>query len=144
MPTHAVFSFVRPASFVAGSMAGHQTRFTSWLGKNSNQQKLMRIVKEIQAHMRLRSSGDRHEVRQSYIPIFWERLVRRLEQDGKEAVPEIIDLMDSYYLTKDDFDGIMELGVGYMDQEGVKIHSQAKSTFTRLYVFPIHSWHYFH
>ena len=35
MPTHAVFSFVRPASFVAGSMAGHQTRFTSWLGQNS-------------------------------------------------------------------------------------------------------------
>ena len=35
MPTHAVFSFVRPASFVAGTQAGHQTRFTSWLGNNS-------------------------------------------------------------------------------------------------------------
>lgn len=37
MPTHAVFSFVRPASFVAGSLAGNQTRFTSWLGNNSKQ-----------------------------------------------------------------------------------------------------------
>ena len=37
MPTHAVFSFVRPASFVAGSQAGSQTRFTSWLGNNSKQ-----------------------------------------------------------------------------------------------------------
>lgn len=35
MPTHAVFSFVRPASFVSGSQAGHQTRFTSWLGNYS-------------------------------------------------------------------------------------------------------------
>jgi len=35
MPTHAVFSFVRPASFVSGSQAGNQTRFTSWLGNNS-------------------------------------------------------------------------------------------------------------
>lgn len=35
MPTHAIFSFVRPASFVAGSQAGSQTRFTSWLGNNS-------------------------------------------------------------------------------------------------------------
>lgn len=35
MPTHAVFSFVRPASFVSGSQAGSQTRFTSWLGQNS-------------------------------------------------------------------------------------------------------------
>jgi replication factor C subunit 1 len=37
MPTHAVFSFVRPASFISGSMVGHQTRFTSWLGHNSKQ-----------------------------------------------------------------------------------------------------------
>ena len=37
MPTHAVFSFVRPASFVSGSLAGNQTRFTSWLGNNSKQ-----------------------------------------------------------------------------------------------------------
>ncbi|KAF2017071.1 DNA replication factor C, large subunit [Aaosphaeria arxii CBS 175.79] len=133
MPTHAVFSFVRPASFVSGSMAGHQTRFTSWLGKNSNQQKLTRMVKEIQSHMRLRSSGDRHEVRQQYVPIFWAQLVKKLEEEGKEAVPEIIDLLDSYFLTKEDFDAIMELGVGPMDQDKVKIDTQAKATFTRLY-----------
>lgn len=132
MPTHAVFSFVRPASFQSGSLAGHQMRFTSWLGKNSNQQKLMRMVKEIQAHMRLRSSGDRHEVRQHYIPAFWEQLIKKLEEEGKEVVPEIIELMDSYFLTKDDFDAIMELGVGPMAQEKVKIESQAKATFTRL------------
>ena len=35
MPTHAVFSFVRPASFVSGSTAGHKVGFTSWLGNNS-------------------------------------------------------------------------------------------------------------
>ena len=35
MPTHAVFSFVRPASFMSGSQAGNQTRFTAWLGQNS-------------------------------------------------------------------------------------------------------------
>ena len=61
MPAHAMFSFVRPASYVHGSMAGHgQTRFTAWLGKNSNQGKLMRMVKEIQGHMRLRVSADRY------------------------------------------------------------------------------------
>ena len=47
-------------------------------------------------------------------------------------MPEIIELMDSYYLTKDDFDAIMELGIGPMDQEKIKIESQAKATFTRL------------
>ena len=131
MPTHAVFSFVRPASFVAGSTAGNQTRFTSWLGKNSTMNKNVRLVKEIQSHMRLRSSGDRHEVRQQYIPALWAELVQKLQTEGKEAVPAIIELMDSYFLTKDDFDAIMELGVGPMDQDKVKIETQAKSTFTR-------------
>ncbi|KAI4934978.1 hypothetical protein J4E86_011420 [Alternaria arbusti] len=133
MPTHAVFSFVRPASYVAGSTAGNQTRFTSWLGKNSSTNKLSRMIKEIQAHMRLRSSGDRHEVRQQYVPLLWTDLVQKLQKEGKDAVPQVIELMDSYYLTKDDFDAIMELGVGPMDQEKVKIDSQTKSTFTRLY-----------
>lgn len=132
MPTHAMLGFVRPASFVSGSTAGHGTRFTTWLGKNSSQGKLTRMVKEIQAHMRLRSSGDRHEVRQQYIPIFWNKLCKRLEEDGKDSVDDIIELMDSYFLTKDDFDAIMELGVGPMDQERLKIGTQSKSAFTRL------------
>jgi replication factor C subunit 1 len=132
MPTHAVFSFVRPASYVAGSTAGNQTRFTSWLGRNSSTNKLSRMIKEIQAHMRLRSSGDRHEVRQQYVPLLWTDLVQKLQKEGKDAVPQVIELMDSYYLTKDDFDAIMELGVGPMDQEKIKIDSQTKSTFTRL------------
>jgi replication factor C subunit 1 len=132
MPTHAVFSFVRPSSFVSGSTAGNQTRFTTWLGKNSTTNKLSRMIKEIQAHMRLRSSGDRHEVRQQYVPMLWTDLVQKLQKEGKDAVPQIIDLMDSYFLTKDDFDAIMELGIGPMDQEKVKIETQAKATFTRL------------
>ncbi|KAK5111988.1 hypothetical protein LTR62_004522 [Meristemomyces frigidus] len=136
MPTHAMFSFVRPASYVYGSTAGHgQTRFTAWLGKNSNQSKLMRMVKEIQGHMRLRVTADRHEIRQTYLPILFERLVKRLKVDGKEAVPEVIELMDSYYLTKDDWEAIYELGVGEADWERGenKIETQAKATFTRLY-----------
>ena len=45
----------------------------------------------------------------------------------------IIDLMDSYYLTKDDWDAILELGVGPMDMERVKIDTQVKTSFTRTY-----------
>jgi replication factor C subunit 1 len=132
MPVHAMFSFVRPASFVYGSMAGSQTRFTSWMGKNSTQGKLMRVIKEIQGHMRLRTSGDRFEIRQTYMPLLFDRLIKRLQVEGKDAVPEIIELMDEYFLTKDDWDGILELGVGEADQDKIKIDSQAKSTFTRV------------
>lgn len=133
MPTHAVFSFVRPASFVAGSQAGSQTRFTSWLGNNSKLGKLTRFVKEIQGHMRLRASGDRHEIRQQYLPLLWYRLVRELQLQGKDALGSIIDLMDSYFLTKDDWDAILELGVGPMEMEQIKIDTQVKTSFTRTY-----------
>lgn len=93
----------------------------------------MRLIKEIQGHMRLRASGDRHEIRQQYLPLLWYQLIKDLEQNGKDQVETVIDLMDSYYLTKDDWDAIMELGVGPMNMESIKIDTQAKSAFTRIY-----------
>ena len=93
----------------------------------------MRFIKEIQGHMRLRASGDRHEIRQQYLPVLWYRLVHELQIQGKDGLAEIIDLMDSYYLTKEDWDAILELGVGPMDMANVKIESQSKSAFTRTY-----------
>ena len=83
--------------------------------------------------MRLRASGDRHEVRQQYLPALWDKTVRVLRDEGKEAVPRVIDLMDSYFLTKDDFDSMVELGVGTMSEEHAKLETQTKATFTRLY-----------
>ena len=93
----------------------------------------MRFIKEIQGHMRLRASGDRHEIRQQYLPLLWYRLVHELQIQGKDGLADIIDLMDSYYLTKEDWDAILELGVGPMDMANVKIDSQSKSAFTRTY-----------
>lgn len=93
----------------------------------------MRFIKEIQGHMRLRASGDRHEIRQQYVPLLWYRLVKELQLQGKDGLESIIELMDSYYLTKDDWDAVLELGVGPMEMEQIKIDSQTKSSFTRLY-----------
>ncbi|KAH6622791.1 replication factor RFC1 C terminal domain-containing protein [Chaetomium tenue] len=132
MPTHAVFSTVRPASFIAGMFTG-QTAFTSWLGNNSKTGKLGRFVREIQSHMRLKTSGDHNEIRQQYLPVLWHQLVKRLEVEGKEAVPDVIELMDSYYLTREDFDSIKELGVGYQSEDLINLDTQTKSTFTRMY-----------
>lgn len=129
MPTHAVFSTVRPASLVSGSMIG--SKFTSWLGNNSKQGKLGRSNREIHSHMRLKSSGDANEIRQQYLPVLWYQLVKRLAFEGKDCVDDVISLMDSYYLTREDFDNIMELGVGPQDQELVEIESQTKAAFTR-------------
>lgn len=130
MPTHAIFSTVRPASFVAGQLLG--TNFTTWLGNNSKYGRLGRYNREVHSHMRLRSSGDHHEIRQEYLPVLWTQLIKKLADQGKESVPEVIELMDSYYLTREDFDFIKELGVGPQDGEDVSIDTQTKSTFTRM------------
>ncbi|OOQ88124.1 Replication factor C subunit 1 [Penicillium brasilianum] len=132
MPTHAMFSFVRPASFVFGNLR-ERPQFTTWLGQNSKQGKLSRFVKEIQGHTRLRTSGNREEIRQQYMPMIWDKTVKRLRDEGKESVDEVIDFMDAYFLTRDDFDAMVELGLGPMDQSNVKLETQTKATFTRLY-----------
>ena len=93
----------------------------------------MRFVKEIQGHMRLRASGDRHEIRQQYLPILWYKLIKELEAEGKEGIDDIVQLMDSYFLTKDDWDAILELGVGPMDEKSISIPTQTKTAFTRNY-----------
>ncbi|KAK4067887.1 hypothetical protein Trihar35433_6447 [Trichoderma harzianum] len=131
MPTHAVFSTVRPASFIAGQLMG--SNFTSWLGNHSKTGKLGRYIREIHSHMRLKSSGDHNEVRQEYLPLLWSQTVDRLQKEGNEAVGEVIELMDSYYLTREDFDAIQELAVGPMNEENVTIESKTKAAFTRTY-----------
>ena len=100
---------------------------------NEDLAKLMRYIKEIQGHMRLRASGDRHEIRQQYLPLLWFKLIREMRDHGKDSVEDIIELMDSYFLTKDDWDAILELGVGPMNMEDMKLDSQTKAAFTRLY-----------
>lgn len=46
---------------------------------------------------------------------------------------EVIEHMDSYYLSKEEWDTIVELGVGAQSDDQVlkKIPTQAKSAFTR-------------
>ena len=97
--------------------------------------KFSRFVKEIQGHMRLRASGDRHEIRQQYLPVLWTRLVKALElsEGDKAGIEEIIELMDSYFLTKDDWDAIYELGIGPQTANLVSLSTQAKTAFTRTY-----------
>ena len=129
MPTHAIFSTVRPASFISGQLMG--SNFTSWLGNNSKTAKLGRFSREIHSHMRLKSSGDHNEIRQEYMPLLWDQLINSLSRRGTDAVGDAIELMDSYYLTRDDIDAIQELGLGHMSEENVSIDSKVKAAFTR-------------
>ncbi|KAG0047119.1 hypothetical protein BGZ83_007755 [Gryganskiella cystojenkinii] len=142
MPVHAAFSCVRPAFFVHGSMRpgsggnfGPMMQFPSWLGQFSKAGKYSRLMKDLQIRMRLKISADKNEVRQSYLPSLFPALTQPLLKNGQEAIPEVIELMDSYYLSKEDWDTILELGIGRNDGAKVmdNIPSQTKSAFTRKY-----------
>ncbi|KAF9206942.1 hypothetical protein BGZ49_001536 [Haplosporangium sp. Z 27] len=142
MPTHAAFSCVRPSFYVHGNLRpgsggqfGPMMQFPSFLGQNSKSSKFSRIVKELQIRMRLKISGDKNEVRQSYLPALFPALSKPLVRDGVDAIPDLIEFMDSYYLSKEDWDSVLELGIGRNDGKKVmdSIPSTTKSAFTRKY-----------
>ncbi|KAJ8591861.1 DNA replication factor C, large subunit [Rhizopogon salebrosus TDB-379] len=139
MPLHAVCSTVRPASslFDAGGGYGSQSpmTFPQWLGQNSKQNKLSRELGDVQVRMRLKVSGDKHEIRQSYIPALYPHVVKPLIDRGAAAVDEVIEQMDEYYLSREDWDTVVELGVDtHKDDVVTKLIKPAtKTSFTKKY-----------
>lgn len=111
LPLHAVLSSVYPASKVAGHMAG-RINFTAWLGQNSKSAKYYRLLQEIHYHTRLGTSTDKIGLRLDYLPTFRKRLLDPFLKQGADAISSVIEVMDDYYLTKEDWDSIMEFFVG--------------------------------
>ncbi|CAK5275876.1 unnamed protein product [Mycena citricolor] len=139
MPLHAVCSTIRPTSFMYGTGAHYGGQnglsFPQWLGQNSKQTKLNRQLGEVQVRMRLKVSGDKNEIRQSYIPALHPHIVQPLVDTGASAVEEVIERMDEYYLTKEDWDTIVELGVDEKKDDAVlkRISTATKTALTRKY-----------
>jgi len=104
MPLHAVCSTVRPASFLYGQGAGYggpnamsfpqyvppfnllrlmlTQLFSRFLGQNSKQGKLSRQLGDVQIRMRLKVSGNKSEIRQSYLPALFPHIVKPLMDVG--------------------------------------------------------------
>ena len=134
LPLHAVLSSVYPASKVAGHMSG-RINFSSWLGQNSKMNKYYRLLQELQYHTRLSTSTDKISLRLEYLPTLKNELLRPLLKDGSDGIPDIIKTMDKYYLTKEDWDTIMDFMIGpdKTDMLLKKIPTAVKSAFTRKY-----------
>ena len=60
-----------------------------WLGQNSKQGKLTRQLTEVQARMRLHVSGDKSEIRQSYIPAMFPYIVKPLMDEASTELPVV-------------------------------------------------------
>ncbi|KAI9466675.1 replication factor RFC1 C terminal domain-containing protein [Lactarius psammicola] len=139
MPTHAVLSTVRPSSFLYGPGSGYggpnAMTFPQWLGQNSKQNKLGRALGDVQIRMRLKVSSDRSETRLSYLPAMFPLIVKPLMEMGSSAVDDVIGCMDDYYISREDWDTIVELGLGEQKDDVVlkKIAAATKTALTRKY-----------
>ncbi|KAI6112565.1 DNA replication factor RFC1 [Pisolithus sp. B1] len=102
-----------------------------WLGQNSKGHQLS----DIQARMRLKVSGDEVEIRQSYVPVLFLHLVKPLVADGSDAADDVIERMDEYNLTREDWDTIVELGVDEDKDDVLKrIPAATKTAFTKWWI----------
>lgn len=133
LPFHAVMSTVRPAQEVRGRL-NSQVQFTLWLGQNSKTMKYQRLLQELQYHTRLRTSTNKEDLRLDYVSVFENKLSRPLLQQAEGGIGEVIETMDHYYLTKEDFDNVFEFGVGGGGAALAKeIPTKVRSAFTRKY-----------
>jgi len=144
LPAHGVASTIRPAYFCYGagnygqgaggfSSSGSSRAFPAWFGKNSSATRLRNALGDVQIRMRLKVSGDRKEIRQSYLPLLAQKLAKPLEERAQEGIEAVMEIMDEYFLTKDEFDTIMELGLDDLNGEVLmkSVNTQTKSAFTR-------------
>ncbi|KAJ1339769.1 hypothetical protein BSLG_005675 [Batrachochytrium salamandrivorans] len=92
---------------VQRSFQHHSTKlnlvFTiSWLGQNSKQAKAQRFLREIQIHMHLRTSADKNQVCQCYLPTLAQLLTRPSRRSsGKTAFTRIYNKMNHPKATMD-------------------------------------------
>lgn len=128
MPVHAVISTVTPCFWTHGHASG-MYNFSGWLGQNSKQTKTTRMLREVQNHMRIKTSGDKSQIRLNYLPILAPLLTKPMIED-ESGIEKVIDVMDAYYLTRDDWDSILELGYQSLSSG---IPTKTKSAFTRTY-----------
>ncbi|GMM37221.1 replication factor C subunit 1 [Saccharomycopsis crataegensis] len=136
MPLHAVMSAVRPSSFVHGQVMG-RINFTSFLGNLSKGNKYNRLLTDLNYHTKLRTLTNKSELRMNYLNLLAQKLSVPLMQKGAEGIEETISILDNYYLTKEDWEYVLDFGVGTnpykLDIVQKKIASTVKSSFTRKY-----------
>ncbi|XP_009126518.1 replication factor C subunit 1 [Brassica rapa] len=113
-----VASSILPASLMHGSRdvleQGERNfnRFGGWLGKNSTAGKNTRLLEDLHVHVLAsrESSSGRETLRVDYLPLLLNRLTSPLQTLPKdEAVSEVVEFMNSYSISQEDYDTIMEL-----------------------------------
>ncbi|OMO94457.1 hypothetical protein COLO4_16322 [Corchorus olitorius] len=87
-------------------------RFGGWLGKNSTMSKNYRLLEDMHVHIlsSRESSSGRETLRLEYLTVLLKQLTGPLREMSKdEAVKQVVEFMNTYSISQEDFDTIVEL-----------------------------------
>ncbi|KAM6150983.1 replication factor C subunit 1 isoform 2-T2 [Erethizon dorsatum] len=133
LPTQAIYASVLPGELMRGYMTQFPT-FPSWLGRHSSTGRHDRLVQDLALHMSLRTYSSKRTVNMDYLSHIRDALVQPLASQGVEGVQDVVALMDTYYLMKDDFENIMEISSwGGKPSPFSRLDPKVKAAFTRAY-----------
>merc|ERR1719208_124488 len=118
---------------MSGYMKG-QIQFPSWLGKYSKQNKMDRLLQEVQIHTRLSANLTKQALNRDFIQPLRDAVVRPLATEGAGGVDAAVGMMETYALLREDLDNILELAQWPDKPEVMKgVESKVKAAFTRAY-----------
>lgn len=136
-------SSIIPAALMRGSRETlepgerNYNRFGGWLGKNSTMGKNFRLLEDAHVHI-LASQGsnlDRATLRIDYFSLLLKQLTEPLKVMSKDvAVQKVVEVMNAYSLTQEDFDTIVELSKFQTNPNPLEgIQPAVKAALTKLY-----------
>ncbi|KAL6654828.1 hypothetical protein ACP70R_008293 [Stipagrostis hirtigluma subsp. patula] len=111
-------SSIVPAALMHGNReileAGERNfnRFGGWLGKYSTTNKNIRLLEDVHSHILASQQAnlDRETLRLDYLTLILRQLTDPLKTMAKdEAVQKVVEFMDTYSLSQEDFDAIVEV-----------------------------------
>ncbi|GLT93388.1 hypothetical protein SLE2022_111840 [Rubroshorea leprosula] len=116
--TSSLSSCIIPAALLHGQREileqgeRNYNRFSAWLGKNSSMGKNFRLLEDLHVHLLAsrESSSGRGTLRLEHLTLLMKRLtdpLRHLPKD--EAVKQVVEFMNAYSISQEDFDTIVEL-----------------------------------
>lgn len=133
LPMQAIYASVLPGELMRGYMTQFPS-FPSWLGKHSSTGRHDRIVQDLALHTSLRTYSSKRTLNMDYLSHMRDALVQPLTSQGVGGVQDVVALMDTYYLMKDDFENIMEVSSwGGKPSLFSKLDPKVKAAFTRAY-----------
>ncbi|XP_038714261.1 replication factor C subunit 1-like isoform X2 [Tripterygium wilfordii] len=112
-------------------------RFGGWLGKNSTTGKNLRLLEDFHVHFlsSRESNVERVTLRLEYLTLLLKRMTDPLRALSKDkAVKEVLELMNEYSISQEDFDAIVELSKFHGHTNPLDgIPPAVKSALTRAY-----------